>query len=78
MRPEGLCLGRKTFSPTFIFGAPKLFTAGCGELLLALLASGSITLETVSVHDKGIDKGSDRDTCSRANQQKVGRSLREV
>jgi hypothetical protein len=40
MRPEEVCLGRKTFSLDFISGAAKLFTAVCGELLLALLASG--------------------------------------
>ena len=40
MRPEGICLGRKTFPLDFISGAAKLFTAVCGELLGALLASG--------------------------------------
>jgi len=40
MRPAGLCLGRKSFSLAFIFGATQLFTAGCGELDWALLASG--------------------------------------
>jgi hypothetical protein len=41
MRPETICLGRKTFSRGFIFGAAKLFTAGCGELGAdALLAGG--------------------------------------
>jgi hypothetical protein len=40
MRPWQQCLERKTFSLTFIFGAAKLFTEGCGELLRALLALG--------------------------------------
>src|SRR5438552_13629655 len=40
MRPAGLCLGRKSFSPPFILGAAQLFTAGCGEIFGDLLASG--------------------------------------
>jgi hypothetical protein len=40
MRPEEGCLGRKSFSREFIFGAAQLFTAGCGELFEALLAIG--------------------------------------
>ena len=49
MRPEELYLGRKTLSPADIFGAAKLFTAGCGERGAgALLAGGGTTLETVS------------------------------
>jgi hypothetical protein len=40
MRPETICLGRKTFSLAFIGSAAKLFTVVCGELLLALLANG--------------------------------------
>src|SRR5881394_3421921 len=44
MRPAGLCLGRKSFSPPFILGAAQLFTAGCGEFFGDLLASGSITV----------------------------------
>jgi hypothetical protein len=40
MRPEGLCPVRKSFSPQFILGDAQLFTAGCGELLRALLAVG--------------------------------------
>jgi len=51
MRPGQACLERKTFSPDFIFGAAELFTAGCGELLGALLAVGCITLETVSANE---------------------------
>jgi hypothetical protein len=37
-----LCLGRKSFSLLFIFGAAQLFTAGTfgHELCLALLVSG--------------------------------------
>jgi hypothetical protein len=53
MRPEAACLDRKFFSPEFIFRAAKLFTDACGELLLALLGICGITLETVSVSDKG-------------------------
>ena len=40
MRPRQACLERKTFSPDFIFGAAKLFTAGCGEVWEDLLAVG--------------------------------------
>jgi hypothetical protein len=41
MRPEELCLGRKTFSLQFMFGSAKLFTGGCGERGAgALLAGG--------------------------------------
>jgi hypothetical protein len=40
MRPEEGCLGRKMLSASFMVGSAKLFTAGCGELLLALLAVG--------------------------------------
>jgi hypothetical protein len=40
MRPWPECLERKTFSLPFIFGAAKLFTAGCAELFRDLLAVG--------------------------------------
>jgi len=40
MRPEEGCLGRKSFSLLFIFGAAQLFTAGCGEFFGDLLAVG--------------------------------------
>jgi hypothetical protein len=40
MRPRQGCLERKTFSLHFIVAAPKLFTAGCGELFRALLTVG--------------------------------------
>jgi hypothetical protein len=39
MPPEGLCLRRKTFSLTFIFGSAKLFTVGCG-VAVGFLAAG--------------------------------------
>jgi hypothetical protein len=40
MRPRQGCLERKTFSLDFIFGAAKLFTAGCGEIREEILAGG--------------------------------------
>jgi hypothetical protein len=35
-----------------MFGAAQLFTAGCGEFLLALLAIGGITVESVSGNEE--------------------------
>jgi hypothetical protein len=40
MRPETLCLIRKSFSPEFLFESAQLFTAGSDELLRALLVGG--------------------------------------
>ena len=40
MRPWQACLERKSLPPDLCFGAAKLFTEGCGELLGALLALG--------------------------------------